>query len=200
MPPRRIGMFGGAFDPPHVAHVALARAAVEQLKLDELRIFPTGKAWHKSTDLTPANHRLALAQIAFERLPHTVVDDRELLRPGPTYTIDTLRELAAEHPEAELFIVMGQDQAVQFQRWKDWEAIAKMAVICVAARAHAQPSDSSDTAGLPRNVRVCTIELPNMPESATEVRAMVAHGEGIAHMVPPGVARYIDTHNLYTPA
>ncbi len=193
-------MFGGAFDPPHVAHVTLARAAVEQLKLDELRIFPTGKAWHKSNDLTPADHRLALAQIAFAGLPNTLVDDRELRRPGPTYTIDTLRELAAEYREAELFIVMGQDQAVQFQRWKEWETIASMAVICVAAREHTTPSASSDTAGLPKNARVCVIELPNMPESATEVRAMVAHGEGIAHMVPPGVARYIDTHHLYTPA
>ena len=101
-------MFGGAFDPPHVAHVALAQAAVEQLQLDQLRIFPTGQAWHKAPPLTASKeHRLALAGVAFGGLPRTVIDDRELRRPGPTYTIDTLRELKAEYPDAQLFLVMG---------------------------------------------------------------------------------------------
>jgi nicotinate-nucleotide adenylyltransferase len=195
--PRRIGVFGGAFDPPHVAHVQLARAAVEQLELDELRVFPTGQAWHKAQELTPAEHRLALAHVAFDQLPRTVIDDRELRRPGPTYTIDTLLELAAEQPQARLFLVMGEDQAVFLKRWKEWQTIVEMAVICVAARAHAEPTGTS---GLPAAARVRAIRLPSMPESATEVRAMVAHGEGIAHMVPPGVASYIDRHHLYTPA
>ncbi len=81
-----------------MAHVALAQAAVEQLQLDQLRIFPTGQAWHKAPSLTAPEHRLALAEIAFGGLPRTVIDDRELRRPGPTYTIDTLRELKAEYP------------------------------------------------------------------------------------------------------
>ena len=89
-------MFGGAFDPPHVAHVALAQAAVEQLQLDQLRIFPTGQAWHKAPVAQRAGASAGLAEIAFGGLPRTVVDDRELRRPGPTYTIDTLRELKAE--------------------------------------------------------------------------------------------------------
>ncbi|MDB5947248.1 MAG: nicotinate-nucleotide adenylyltransferase, partial [Ramlibacter sp.] len=72
----RIGMFGGAFDPPHIGHVALARAAVEQLALDELRVFPTGQAWHKARDLSPAADRLAMARLAFAEVPHAFVDDR----------------------------------------------------------------------------------------------------------------------------
>ena len=114
----RLGMFGGAFDPPHMAHRVLAQAAVDQLRLDELRVFPTGQAWHKERTLTPAQHRLAMAQLAFEDLPKVVVDARELQRAGATYTIDTLRELSAEHPGAELFLVMGEDQAAAFTTWR----------------------------------------------------------------------------------
>ena len=194
---RRVGMFGGAFDPPHLAHVALARAAVEQLKLDELRIFPTGDAWHKTQILSSAAHRLAMARVAFGDLPHTVIDERELHRPGPTYTIDTLRELKAQQPEAELFLIMGEDQAVSLTRWREWQAIPALATICMAARAS---TDADAPRALPAEVELKLLRLPEMPESATEVRERVAAQEGIDHLVPPGVARYIDQHSLYRPA
>jgi len=193
----RLGVFGGAFDPPHVAHVALARAAVEQLQLDQLRIFPTGLAWHRSQALTAPEHRLALAQLAFGGLPRTVIDDRELRRPGPTYTIDTLRELKAEQPAAQLFLVMGEDQAVALTRWREWEAILELAIICVAARPLAEVPPGAS--GLPAQAELRLLRLPSMPESATEVRGRVVTGEGIAHLVPPGVARYIERHHLYQP-
>ncbi len=109
--PRRVGMFGGAFDPPHLAHVALARAAIEQLGLDELRVFPTGMAWHKSRALTPGPHRLEMARLAFAEVPRAIIDPREVRRDGPTYTIDTLRELQRELPQAQLVLVIGADQA-----------------------------------------------------------------------------------------
>lgn len=194
----RLGVFGGAFDPPHVAHVALARAAVEQLHLDELRIFPTGQAWHKTQALSAPEHRLALARIAFGDLPRTVIDDRELRRPGPTYTIDTLRELKAEHPAARLFLVMGEDQATSLTRWHEWQAILQLAIVCVAARTVTMPAAA--VPDLPAHADVRLLRLPNMPESATEVRERVARGDGIAQLVPPGVASYIDRHHLYQPA
>lgn len=193
---RRLGIFGGAFDPPHLAHAALAQAAVDQLDLDELRIFPTGQPWHKAQSLTPPEHRLALARIAFGHLPRTVVDDRELRRPGPTYTIDTLRELKAEHPSAQLFLVMGEDQATSLTRWREWEAIIQLAIICVAARP--QSAQAGEVApGLPAQAELRLLSLPPMPESATQVRGRVARGEDIAHLVAPGVASYIERHNLY---
>ena len=195
----RLGVFGGAFDPPHVAHVALARAAVEQLQLDQLRIFPTGLAWHRAQALTAPEHRLALAQVAFGGLPRTVIDDRELRRPGPTYTIDTLRELKAEQPAAQLFLVMGEDQAVALTRWREWEAILQLAIICVAARPLAEMPPGASS-GLPAQAELRLLRLPSMPESATEVRGRVTTGEGIAHLVPPGVASYIERHHLYQPA
>lgn len=194
---KRVGVFGGAFDPPHLAHVALARAAVDQLQLDELRIFPTGDAWHKANVLSPAEHRMAMARLAFGELPHTVIDDRELRRPGPTYTIDTLRELKAELPQAELFLIMGEDQAVSLTRWREWQAIPALATICMAARASI---DADGPRALPAQAELKLLRLPEMPESATEVRERVAAHEGIDHLVPPGVARYIDQHSLYQPA
>jgi nicotinate-nucleotide adenylyltransferase len=194
---RRIGVFGGAFDPPHTAHAALAHAAVDQLALDELRIFPTGDAWHKAQRLSPAPHRLAMARIAFADVPRAVVDERELRRAGPTYTVDTLRELKAEQPDAELFLVMGEDQAGALTRWHDWESVLSLAVICVAARA---ASAGEARTALPPQARARPLLLPSMPESATEVRIRTAAGAAIDHLVSPGVARYIGRHHLYQPS
>lgn len=199
MSARRIGVFGGAFDPPHLAHVALAQAAVAQLGLHELRVFPTGQAWHKARVLTDASHRLAMARLAFDGVPHAVVDDRELLRSGPTYTIDTLRELHAASPDDTLLLVVGADQAEALHSWRCSDEILQLATVAVAARArpgpHAPPFDASR---LPPG-RWTAVELPNMPVSATQIRALVAAGQGIGHLVPPGVARYIAQHHLYVP-
>ncbi len=196
----RVGVFGGAFDPPHIAHVALARAAVEQLQLDELRIFPTGQAWHKPQTLSAPEHRLAMARIAFADVPRAVIDERELRRPGPTYTIDTLRELMAERPQAQLFLVMGEDQSSSLTKWRDCESILKLAVLCVAARPALAADAGQPLQSLPAHARSRQLNLPSMPDSATQVRARVASGGDIAHLVPPGVARYIDRHHLYQPA
>ena len=196
----RLGMFGGAFDPPHVAHVALARAALEQLALDELRIFPTGQAWHKARVTTAPDHRLAMCRLAFSGLPETVIDERELRRPGPTYTIDTLRELKAEHPGAQLFLVMGEDQAVSLTSWREWEAILGLAIISMAARPSPPAPAGAAQPALPLQARVRLLQLPNMPESATEVRERAAAGAGIDHLVPPAVASYIERHHLYQSA
>ena len=88
----RIGVFGGAFDPPHQAHVALARAAIEQFELDSLHVIPTGQAWHKARALSTAEHRLAMTKLAFQDEAKVVIDERELQRTGPTFTIDTDRK------------------------------------------------------------------------------------------------------------
>jgi nicotinate-nucleotide adenylyltransferase len=186
----RLGVYGGAFDPPHNAHVAMARAAVEQLRLDELRIFPTGNAWHKSRELTPAADRVAMAKIAFGGVPRTVIDEREVRRTGATYTIDTLRELAREIPGVELFLIMGEDQAVAFTTWREWQEVAKAAKLYVARR----PSTASGKAP----VAFETLQLPSMPESATEIRSLIADGEDVFSLVPPAVASYIASHHLYT--
>jgi nicotinate-nucleotide adenylyltransferase len=187
-------MYGGAFDPPHRAHVALAQAAVQQLQLDRLHVLPTGDAWHKHRTLSPAEHRLAMTRLAFAGVAQAVVDDRELRRSGPTYSIDTLRALQAEHPQAALHLVMGADQAAGFTRWRDWQEIASLAVLAVADR-----RDSDGLAALRAlpGVRVEALVLPLMPESATDIRARLTAGQDVSPLVDPAVASYIARHDLY---
>lgn len=196
----RIGVFGGAFDPPHNAHVALVQAALAQLGLSELRIFPTGDAWHKKRALSGGEHRLAMAQLAFEALPGAVVDARELQRAGPTYTLDTLRELQQEQPGAELVLIMGADQAAWLPQWHGWREILGMAAIAVARRPGATDGNPFDPHGLPDlppGARFENLTLAPMDTSATEVRTRAAQGQDFFHLVPPAVARYIDQHHLY---
>ena len=201
--PRRIGLLGGAFDPPHQAHQALARAAIAQLRLDELRLLPTGDAWHKARTLSPGPHRLAMARLAFAGLPQAVVDDRELRRTGPTYTVDTLRELAAEHPGAELLLVIGADQAQAFDRWREPGAITRLATICVARR---PPDDTGEMAPdvmsaeptypIPGG-RWLPLDMAPMLLSATAIRQRLGQGLGADGLLDPAVARYIAQHHLY---
>ncbi len=197
-PSKRLGIFGGAFDPPHLAHRALAEVALSQLELDELRVLPTGHAWHKSRQLTPAQHRLAMAQLTFAGLPGLVLDDREIRRAGPSYTLDTLRELHAEQPEAELFLVMGKDQADVLPSWRDWQEIVHLAIICVADR---DGLTGQETRFLPppeMAARFRKLHMPAMDISATGIRTRVASQQGIAPLVCEPVARYIEDHHLYT--
>jgi nicotinate-nucleotide adenylyltransferase len=189
-------MFGGAFDPPHRAHVALARAAIAQLRLERLVVLPTGNAWHKDRALTPPEHRLAMSRLAFAGIAGAEVDDRELRRTGPTYSIDTLRELQAEQPAAQLHLLMGEDQAGGFSRWHAWQEVARLAVLCVAGRGTGE--GLAALRALP-GVRVELLRLPQMPESATEIRARLAAGQDITDLVEPAVASYIESQHLYQP-
>jgi nicotinate-nucleotide adenylyltransferase len=201
--PQRIGVFGGAFDPPHNAHVALAKAAVEQFGLDALHIIPTGQAWHKARGLTTPAHRLAMTQLAFENLPRIVVDDRELQRPGPTFTIDTLQALQAENSGSQLYLFIGADQFFSFRQWHKWQQILEVAIICIADRAQSTLAQTQFDAYAPHNHRFFTLRLPLMSVSATQVRQLMALGaaaaEEVAKLVPEPVARYISRHQLYGP-
>jgi nicotinate-nucleotide adenylyltransferase len=198
--PKRIGVFGGAFDPPHNGHLALAQAAVVQLQLDALHIIPTGQAWHKSRCLTAPVHRLAMARLAFECLAQAVIDGRELARPGPTYTIDTLQELRLLYPDGELFLMLGLDQALTLQTWHRWREIAQLATICVAARADNAGGIGTLDSILPLFPGLKRLDMPSIAISATDIRSRLARHESVAALVFEPVARYIDTHHLYQSA
>lgn len=202
----RIGVFGGAFDPPHRAHVELVRTALAQLKLDALHVLPTGDAWHKTRTLSPAADRLAMTQIAFAQCPAVRVDDRELQRDGPTYTIDTLRELAREFTDPALFLIIGGDQAAALPRWRDWQALLEIATICVAEREDGTGAPGSfDIKNPPSELAGARFErlaMPMLSISSTDIRARIAQGASehdIGTLVAPSVARYIATHHLYRP-
>ena len=197
----RIGVFGGAFDPPHNAHVALARAALAQLGLVELRVFPTGQAWHKARALSRAEDRLAMAELAFADLPGVVVDARETRRNGPTYTLDTLRELRNERPATQLVLLIGADQAAALRSWHGWEEILSIAIVSIAHRADstgaADRFDPQNLAPLPTGSRFESLDLPLMDISATDIRSRAVRGAHISALVPPAVARDIHRHHLY---
>ncbi len=193
----RLGMLGGAFDPPHRAHFALAQAAIDQLQLDQLRIVPTGQAWHKIRTLTAAGHRVAMCELGFAGLDRAVIDPRETLRDGATYTFDTLSDLRAEFPAAQLFLVLGDDQARAFTTWHRWEAIAKLAIICVAARADDSGASGGFSTQSAPNPPFKRLELPLLHVSATDIRQRVASYKSVSPLVFDSVARYIEQHHLY---
>jgi nicotinate-nucleotide adenylyltransferase len=194
---RRIGVFGGAFDPPHAAHVALAQAAIAQLKLDELHVMPTGQAWHKTRPLSPAHHRLAMLELAFADVPRVTVDPRETLRTGPTYTVDTLRELKAQWPDADIYLVIGEDQARALPSWHEWQDITRLAIICVAERENTAGSKPDFIAPGALESQFRRLHLSAMPISATDIRARISAHTSVVPLVFEPVARYIDRHHLY---
>ncbi|MEC5211493.1 nicotinate-nucleotide adenylyltransferase [Polaromonas sp. CG_9.5] len=198
---QRIGVFGGSFDPPHNAHVALARSALDQFQLDSLHVVPTGLAWHKSRALSAPVHRLAMTRLAFDDVARGVVDDRELQREGPTFTIDTLRALQTENPQAQIYLFMGTDQFVAFRQWHQWQEILEIAIICIADRAESTPTQTQFDAYGAQSHRFFALKLPWMLVSATQVRQLIASGAAcdIATLVPEPVARYIALHQLYAP-
>jgi nicotinate-nucleotide adenylyltransferase len=201
-----VAIFGGAFDPPHRAHHQLAEAALDQLGLDVLHILPTGQAWHKARPLTPANHRLAMCELAFEDLPKVVIDPRETLRSGPSYTVDTLTELREEYPGVALYLIMGADQLLAFKSWVRWTEVLEMATLAVAQRPLLS-SGARDSAafaatdlsamGLP----FVPLTMPLNQMSATTIRARLSSANpidaDIEHLLSPDVASYISTHSLY---
>jgi nicotinate-nucleotide adenylyltransferase len=190
-------MMGGAFDPPHNAHVELARVAIAELGLDELRVVPTGQAWHKTRSLSPGHHRLAMARLAFSGVPRAVVDSCEIEREGPSYTLDTLRQLAEQLAPVQLFLVIGADQARALPSWHGWLKILEIAIICVAERADLAGSTPPFVPPPEHRTRFRTLSLPPMAVSATEIRARVSQEQDIASLVCEPVARYIHEHHLY---
>lgn len=194
----RIGLFGGAFDPPHLAHRALIASALDTLELDRLLVLPTGRAWHKSRTLTDASHRLAMCQLAFGDMDRVEVDRREIDRPGSTYTIDTVEELAQERPGARWFLLIGQDQFRSFTTWRRWQDLLGLVTLVVAAR----PDDGPKSAPMPGpgedRVPFQRLNMPLSPISSTAIRELAARGgPGLAALVPEPVAGYISTHSLY---
>jgi nicotinate-nucleotide adenylyltransferase len=194
---KRIGIFGGAFDPPHLAHVALLQSAISQLALDRLQVIPTGDAWHKPRQLTDAAHRIAMAQLAFGDISNVVVDLQETTRTGPSYTIDTLRSVAGVAPLAQLFLILGADQAAALTSWHAWQDILKIATICVADRTDSTRANTLFPAQEKFPDRFLHLRMPVMDLSATQIRAAISSGQPVNALVSNAVARYIDAHHLY---
>jgi len=212
---RCIALFGGSFDPPHNGHVALVRYFATLLVPDEVRILPAGQPWQKQDLRTAAEHRVAMARLAFSKLPvPSVIDEQEVRRIGPTYTVDTLRAVREEvGPDASLAFLMGADQLQKLDPWNDWRGLFSLAHLCVASR----PGFSFDAMHLPMPVaRECTRRVASAEQirnsahglifmatglqvdlAATDIRAALHSGGNAASMLPSAVLDYATQHHLY---
>ncbi len=193
----RVGIFGGSFDPVHNAHVALARQALTDLALDELVWVPAGQPWQKRRVLAPAADREAMVRLAIQGEPRFTLSRIEIERSGPSYTIDTVRALRAQRPGVDWHLVIGQDQYAGFHTWQGWEELLGLVTLAVANRAANRPD--APLSADPQVLRVPheAVALPMMNISSTDIRSRIAHGQGIADLVPAPVARYIARHHPY---
>jgi nicotinate-nucleotide adenylyltransferase len=193
----RVGLYGGAFDPPHVAHQALVQAFIEQAQLDVLHVCPTAGAWHKSRHLTASAHRLRMAELAFAQWPQVLVDPREIDRGGNTYTVDTLEQLRAQYPGAQLQLLIGQDQYEAISTWRAVPRIEQLAAVFVASRIVQSRPEAPllDASALPSGYRA--LVWSPIAISATHIRERCQKQQSIDGLVTPAVARYMDEHHLY---
>lgn len=189
---RRIGVMGGTFDPIHHGHLVAASEVAQSFDLDEVVFVPTGQPWQKH-HVSPGEHRYLMTVIATASNPRFWVSRVDIDREGPTYTVDTLRDLRAQFPDAELFFISGADAVEQILSWKDVDRIWDFAHFIAVSR----PGHELSLSGL-SDEHVSLLEVPALAISSTDCRARVARGYPVWYLVPDGVVQYIAKHGLYT--
>jgi len=188
---RRIGVMGGTFDPIHHGHLVAASEVQQSFDLDEVIFVPTGQPWMKH-DVSPAEHRYLMTVIATASNPRFTTSRIDIERGGVTYTIDTLRDLRREHPDADLFFITGADAVAQIVEWKDVEELWELAHFVAVSR----PGHALSIRGLPEQ-GVSSLEVPALAISSTDCRRRVDRGFPVWYLVPDGVVQYISKHHLY---
>ena len=187
---------GGTFDPIHHGHLVAASEAQSIFGLDEVVFVPTGDPWQKSTrEVSPAEHRYLMTVIATAANPRFTVSRIDIDRGGPTYTIDTLHDMRAAHPEDELFFITGADALMEIFTWRDVDALFDLAHFVGCTRP-GYSIDKAVTDRLPSD-RLTILEIPALSISSTDIRARRKREEPIWYLVPDGVVQYIGKHELY---
>jgi nicotinate-nucleotide adenylyltransferase len=187
-------MFGGTFDPIHLGHLLLAEIARESLALERVVFVPARIPPHKGSVPTPAEHRFRMAELATRDNPHFEVSDLELRRDGPSYTVETLRELRELSPRpTELYLLMGADSARDLRSWKDHRTLLEEATLVVLPRRGVAPEE------LPEEVaaRATLLASPLIEISSSEIRRLVRERRSIRYRVPESVEQYIRSEGLY---
>jgi len=182
---------GGTFDPIHHGHLVAASEVAQSFDLDEVVFVPTGQPWQK-TDVSPGEHRYLMTVIATASNPRFTVSRVDIDRDGPTYTIDTLRDLKAARPDADLFFITGADAIAQILSWRDHAELWELAHFVAVSR----PGHILNVAGLPTE-NVSDLEIPALSISSTDCRDRVSNGHPVWYLVPDGVVQYIAKHHLY---
>lgn len=196
----KIGIYGGSFDPVHKGHVNAALTFKEELSLDKIIVIPAYQPPHKKgLALTPSEHRMNMCRLAFEGLEGFEVSDIEIKREDEGYMADTVEQLREIYPDDELFLLIGGDMLLSFQRWYAWHKITDEAILAVAARNWEDDAALEAEAAVLRSygaeVRIVPIDVKEI--SSTEVREAVRRADDISSMVPDGVDEYIWNHYLY---
>jgi nicotinate-nucleotide adenylyltransferase len=190
---RRVGVMGGTFDPIHHGHLVAASEVAALYHLDEVVFVPTGEPWQKQgREVSPAEHRYLMAVIATASNPNFWVSRVDVDRDGPTYTIDTLRDLAAELAGADLYFITGADALAQILSWKDVDELFGLAHFIGVTR----PGYPLTGDHLPADA-VSLLEVPAMAISSSGCRERVRAGMPVWYLVPDGVVQYINKHHLY---
>jgi nicotinate-nucleotide adenylyltransferase len=182
---------GGTFDPIHHGHLVAASEVAQSFDLDEVVFVPTGRPWQKA-DVTESEHRYLMTVIATASNPQFTVSRVDIDRAGPTYTIDTLRDLKRERPGADLFFITGADAVAQILGWRNHQELWDLAHFVAVSR----PGHVLTTEGLPTE-DVSQLEIPALSISSTDCRARVRRGHPVWYLVPDGVVQYIAKHHLY---
>ncbi|WP_395657840.1 nicotinate-nucleotide adenylyltransferase [Nocardioides sp.] len=193
---RRIGVMGGTFDPIHHGHLVAASEVQSWFDLDEVVFVPTGDPWQKSDRVvTAAEHRYLMTVIATASNPRFTVSRVDIDRDGPTYTIDTLRDLRAQLPGAELYFITGADALAEIFTWRDAAELFELARFVGCTRP-GYTMDPATLATIPEE-RVTMVEIPALAISSTDCRLRTGRGEPVWYLVPDGVVQYIAKHALY---
>lgn len=195
----RLGILGGTFNPPHLGHLVCAQEAVDQLGLARVVLMPTNTPPHKEAEADPgAALRVEMCRRAVEGDDSLAVSDLELSRPGPSFTVDTLKALHATQPESELTFIVGGDMAMSLPEWREPEQILALARLGVVARAGAARADiEARLAAFGGRGRVDHFTMPRLDISSTDLRRRVAHGRPIRYLVPDTVADFVAERGLY---
>jgi nicotinate-nucleotide adenylyltransferase len=195
----RLGIFGGAFNPPHLGHLILAQEAHSQLGLDTVVLVPFGEPAHRQLEHDPGpEERLRMCEYAIDGDARLGVSRIEIDRPGPSYTVDTLRSLRERTPGDDLFMLIGGDQAASLASWREPEQVLSLAVVAVAERDQWRREEIADRLGsLCSPDRIAFFDMPRIDISSTLVRRRAAEGRPIRYLVPDKVANHIGAQSLY---
>jgi len=193
---RRVGVIGGTFDPIHHGHLVAASEVQSWFDLDEVIFVPTGQPWQKADRTVSApEDRYLMTVIATAANPRFAVSRVDIDRSGPTYTIDTLRDLKASLPDADLYFITGADAMAALLTWRDHEELFDLAHFVGCTRPGHEMDDST-LEGLPKE-KITMVEIPALAISSTDCRERVERGEPVWYLVPDGVVQYIGKHKLY---
>jgi nicotinate-nucleotide adenylyltransferase len=197
----KIGIMGGTFNPVHSGHIAFIRAFTNQIDLDICYVIPARRSpFRMNEPLAEDIHRLNMLKLACEDIPNTIVSDIEIQREGFSFTIDTVADIQQLYPEAQIYLLIGEDQAHRFKEWKQWDELLSRVQLCIVQRTQEANMNSliQDLIyGVEANKPII-LNSPLFHVSSTLIRESVSNGKSISGLVPESVEKYISQHKLYS--